>query len=242
MNLPSPETACPTQSEAVCLRDGDRLRIRPVWPSDKARLKRAFYRLSSLSRYRRFLAHKRALSDAELRFFTEVDGHDHYALVAVEQGPAGGEGEMVGAARFVRLDDPPDTAEIAVAVVDDHQRRGIGRLLLERLSQAAFERGIRKIRVHLLAENVPVRRLLDELFGGQALKREGEIMSGEIPLLAPGTVEERAARAPLFELLRLAAEEAVMPINLSLILSRRQLSAIKRRLSDRQRAQAPDAD
>lgn len=242
MSLASHETAFPAQAETVSLGDGGWIRVRPVRSTDKAGFVRAFNRLSSLSRYRRFLGHKRALSDAELRLFTEVDGHDHYALVAVKPGAAGHEGEVVGAARFIRLDDQPETAEIAVAVVDDHQRRGIGRLLLERLSQAAFERGIRKIRVHLLAENLPVRRLLDALFGGQSLEREGEIISGEIPLLAPETLADRVARAPLFELLRLAAEEAVMPINLSLILSQGQLSAFKRRLSNRQEEQEPDAD
>lgn len=237
MNLAFPDVGLPAEAETLSLRDGGRIRIRRVRPSDKARFVRAFSRLSSLSRYRRFLAHKRALSDAELRFFTEVDGHDHYALVAVKQGAAGREGEVVGVARYVCLDGNPDTAEIAVAVVDDHQRRGIGRLLLERLGQAAFEHGIRRIRVHLLAENLPVRRLLDELFGRGALKREGEIISGEIPLLAPETDKSRVARTPVFELLRLAAEEAVMPINLSLTLARGQLSSFKRGLSSRQAQQ-----
>ncbi|HSS62941.1 MAG TPA: GNAT family N-acetyltransferase [Gammaproteobacteria bacterium] len=229
-------------AETVRLPDGGRFLVRPVRPSDKPRFSRAFHRLSNLSRYRRFLGHKRALSDADLRFFTEVDGDDHYALVALEPGANGGEGEVVGAARYIRLDTQPDTAEIAVAVVDDHQRRGIGRNLLERLSGAAFERGIRKIRVHLLAENLPVRRLLEALSGGQGLKRDGEIISGEIPLHPAETPEDRRVRAPLFELLRLVAEEAVLPINLSLILSRVQLSALKRELSSRRKRRQPADD
>lgn len=203
---------------------------------------RAFDRLSSLSRYRRFLAHKRVLSDADLRFFTEVDGHDHHALVAVEQGATGGEGELAGAARYVRLDNQPDTAEIAVAVVDSHQRRGIGRLLLERVLQAAFERGIRRVRVHLLAENLPVRKLLEKLLGAHELERDGSAVSGELPLDAPIPQKGPAAREPLFELLRLAAEEAILPINFSLILSRGQLSALKRRLSSRRPRERSEPD
>lgn len=229
---PAPaECGFSTETEAVTLENGERLCVRRVRPSDKARLVRAFEGLSSLSRYRRFLAQKSALSDADLRFFTEVDGQDHYALVAVAPETAGCDGEVVGAARYIRLDAQPDTAEIAVAVVDAHQRRGIGRLLLERLRQAAYQRGIRRIRVHLLAENLPVRRLLEALFGDQPLECEGEIISGDIPLFAPESENASAARAPAFELLRLAAEGVVMPVSLSLTLSRAQLSALRRELS-----------
>lgn len=219
------------EAEAIALSDGGRLLLRPVRPSDKARFRRAFEKLSSLSRYRRFLAHKNALSDADLRFFTEVDGEQHYALVALEQCHDGKEGELVGAARYVRLDDNSDTAEIAVAVVDAFQRRGIGKLLLERLRQAAYERGIRRIRVHLMAENFAVRKLLESLFGEQPLRRDGDIISGAIPLFAPESETARESRAPVFELLRLAAEEAVLPVTLSLTLSRAQLAAFKCRLA-----------
>jgi GNAT superfamily N-acetyltransferase len=222
-------TTTAAETETVRLADGGLIRIRPVRSSDKPRFARAFGRMSSLSRYRRFLAHKRALSEADLRFFTEVDGDDHYALVALKKGAAGGEGELAGAARYLRLDGRPDAAEIAVVVGDDHQRRGIGRVLLERLSQAAFDRGIRKFRVFLLAENLPVRKLLEELFGGQELKQDGEIFSGEIPLYATDAVEGDFSRAPALELLRLTAAGAVLPIDLSLILSRDQLQAFKRK-------------
>lgn len=219
------------QAEAVALADGGRFLVRPVRATDKDRFRRAFETLSSLSRYRRFLAHKNALSDADLRFFTEVDGEQHYALVALEPRGDGGEGELVGAARYIRLYDDADTAEIAIAVVDAYQRRGIGKLLLERLRQAAYERGIRRIRVHLMADNVPVRNLLESLFGDQPLERDGNIISGEIPLCAPESEAERASRATLFELLRLAAEEAVRPVSMSLTFSKAQLAAMRRRLS-----------
>ncbi len=219
------------QAEAIALSDGGRFLVRPVRATDKGRFRRAFETLSSLSRYRRFLAHKNALSDADLRFFTEVDGERHYALVALKPRGDGGEGELIGAARYIRLDDDADTAEIAVAVVDAYQRRGIGKLLLERLRQVAYERGIRRIRVHLMADNVPVRNLLESLFGDQPLERDGNIISGDIPLFAPESEAERASRAPVFELLRLAAEEAVLPVSLSLTFSKAQLAAMRRRLS-----------
>ena len=58
----------------------------------------AYERLSDESRYRRFLSPHKQLTDAELRYFTEVDHHDHEALVAGDPES----GEWVGVARYVR--------------------------------------------------------------------------------------------------------------------------------------------
>lgn len=217
-------------SESIRLPDGGWIRLRPVRSSDKAAFLRAFDRLSSQSRYRRFLAYKRALTDADLRFLTEVDGDSHYALVAEALEAMNGDGEVVGAARYIRQDGAPETAEIAVTVVDTHQRRGIGTRLLERLLEVAYRAGIRRVQVHLLAENLPVRKLLENLLGMHELERDAGIISGELPLRAPVEPKTREAREPLFELLRLAAEEAVLPVNLTLMFSRRQLKALKRKL------------
>ena len=65
------------------LPDGTPILIRPIEPSDKARLSVALGRLSDATIYRRFLAAKPRLSSAELRYLTEVDGRDHIALVGV---------------------------------------------------------------------------------------------------------------------------------------------------------------
>ena len=113
--------------------------VRPIEPGDKAALAAAFERLSAESRYRRFLSPHGELSAAELRYLTEVDHHDHEALVALD--PATGEG--VGVARYVRDRARPESAEIAVAA-DRWQGRGVGTLLLHRLVDRAREEGIRR--------------------------------------------------------------------------------------------------
>src|SRR5207245_4362935 len=100
----------------------------------------AWDRLSPTSRYRRFLSAKDHLTDREWRYFTEVDGINHFALGAVRH--ADGQEEGLGVARFIRLIDRPTVAEPAVVVADPWQRKGLGRLLLARLVAAASERGI----------------------------------------------------------------------------------------------------
>jgi hypothetical protein len=69
---------------------------------------------------RRFLAPHGRLTESELRYFTEVDHHDHEALVAIDPNT----GHCTGVARYVRSTDDPAVAELAVAVVDGWQRQG----------------------------------------------------------------------------------------------------------------------
>ena len=97
--------------EEVRLRNGDSAVIRLIRPTDKRLLVAGMRRLSAEGRYRRFLVPKNDLSRAELRYFTEVDTLNHFALGARRRG---GRGEGLGIARFVRLENRPDTAEIAI--------------------------------------------------------------------------------------------------------------------------------
>ena len=126
---------------------------------DKAGLAAGFERLSELSRYRRFLSPTARLTATQLAYLTEVDHHDHEALVAVEPSRRHG----LGVARYVRSSEDPDEAEAAVAVADDWQRRGLGTLLLRRLAARAREEGITRFTGLVLESNEPVRHLLRTL-------------------------------------------------------------------------------
>ena len=148
-------TGAPEGSPAV-LRDGPAVLIRPVRSTDAALLADGFARLSAVSRQMRFLGVKKELSAAELRYFTDVDHHDHEALGALDQ--AGGHG--VGIARYIRDADDPQAAEIAVTIVDDWQGRGLGTELLARLSDRARQEGIRRFTALADAGNLPVAALL----------------------------------------------------------------------------------
>ena len=170
----------PTYRETRALTDGTPVSLRLLRASDGASLRLAFERLSPESRYRRFFAHKTALSPNEVEMLTDGDGPDRFAVAAVIQKRNGGD-EIIGVARFVRLVDDPMTAEGAITVIDAFQRNGLGRLLVERLLDGAADRGIERIRFFVLAENHAMLSLLRELApdsgravdlfgGGSALK------------------------------------------------------------------------
>jgi RimJ/RimL family protein N-acetyltransferase len=104
----------------------------------------------------RFLTRKKGLSDAELRYFTDVDHHDHEALAALNHA----DGRGVGIARYIRHADDPHAAEVAITIVDDWQGRGLGTELMTRLSDRARREGIHRFTALVAEDNVAVHGLL----------------------------------------------------------------------------------
>jgi protein lysine acetyltransferase len=135
--------------------------IRPIRADDKRMLTDGLQRLSDASVQRRFLTPKRSFSGTELRYLTEVDGRDHVALVA--ESPTEPVRRLIAVARFVRLLDDPEAAEVAITVADNWQRRGLGSLLSARLAEEARRLGIRRFTATMAADNAPAHRLMARL-------------------------------------------------------------------------------
>lgn len=129
--------------------------IRPIRPDDAPRLEAGLKRLSPETQRRRFLAAKPRLSKSELNYLTEIDGHDHLALVATDH-----DGDIVAVARAIRLKDAPDTAEFAIVVADPLQGHGLGTELVWELAEQAREHGIAKFAGTMLPDNEAARRLM----------------------------------------------------------------------------------
>jgi GNAT superfamily N-acetyltransferase len=164
---------------AATLNDGSEVEIRPLTADDKAGLAAGFERLSELSRYRRFLSPTSRLSAKQLAYLTEVDHHDHEALVAID--PTSHDGLAV--ARYVRSAQNPGEAEFAVAVADDWQRRGLGTALLQELAARARAEGITRFTGFVLKDNQPMRGLLQSL--GEVQQRDAHDGTLEVWLEIP---------------------------------------------------------
>jgi GNAT superfamily N-acetyltransferase len=192
--------------ETATLRDGSRVSLRLVRPSDKELLRRGFERLSPESRYRRFLAAKTELRDAELAYLTEVDGQDHFAVGATTIADDGTE-EGVGIARFIRAPEDPRAAEAAIAVVDDWQRRGLGTLLLSRLAAAARERGIERFGGRALAANEAICGILEQLGSSVRVRTENRelVVDVDLPEVPPDLPAAEPTKTPLQRILALVA-------------------------------------
>src|SRR3954451_9879065 len=156
------------EEERVSLRDGSTVIVRPVRPEDRELFAAGFERMSGESRYRRFMSHKKKLSDRELDFFTRLDHDLHEAIGALDAETGAG----AGVARMHRHPEDPSIAEAAVTVVDDWQGRGLGGVLLERLTARARELGVKHFEATLFTTNKAMLRLFEKL-GCMRLEREG---------------------------------------------------------------------
>jgi len=185
---------------SITLRDGATLRVRPLQPADKDLLTAGFERLSEHSRYRRFMSPMPRLPPALLASLTEIDHRDHEALVAIDRAS----GHLSGIARYIRSTDDPEAAEVAVTVADDWQRRGVGRVLLELLTDRARREGIRRFTALVLADNRSAMGLLSTL-GDTEVRPGGSELRLAIELPA-----HRGIGAQLAEALRAAASGALV--------------------------------
>jgi GNAT superfamily N-acetyltransferase len=182
----------------VRLADASRIGIRPIERGDAPLLLAGFAELSEESRYRRFFTPMRELDDRQLAFLTNVDHHDHEALLAIDVSG----GYCAGVARFVRV--ARDAAEPAVVVGDRWQRLGLGTALLEQLTERARAEGVKRFSGVVLAENEEAIGLPERL--GAARHGSGPEVHFEIDL------SDRDDAGPtLRELLRAMAAGLLAP-------------------------------
>lgn len=199
--------------ERATLRDGTRIVLRLLCPEDKPILEEGFRLLSPESRYARFLTPKPTLSDDELRYLTEVDQEDHFAMGAVlEDGDGSGNPVGLGVARFIRLPELHAHAEAAIAVADSAQHKGLGKLLFLRLCAAAAERGIERFRCEVLGSNNSMAALIARVSPERSIEVGSGVMS--IDMVLPDVTptlphEEHAPEGGLYALFRAAAQNAV---------------------------------
>ena len=170
-------TFTPNYSEALGLRDGTPVTLRLVIPADKPLLARGMDNYSAESRFHRFLYAKLKLTNTDLRYLTEIDGVDLFAIGALNKS-----GDGMGVARFVRFGGDREVAEPAIAVLDDYQNKGLGSLLFNRLMAAARERGIKRFRGSILSSNIPMMHLLHSAAHKICFTYQGAVFEFDMPL------------------------------------------------------------
>ncbi|HKV88731.1 MAG TPA: GNAT family N-acetyltransferase [Candidatus Dormibacteraeota bacterium] len=143
------------------LREGTNVHVRPIVPEDEPLLHEAVASMSERTVYFRFFSPLKRMSDAMAHRLAVVDYNDRFALVAAAHRPNGKE-RIVGVARYDRAQGT-DVAEVAVAVIDEFQRRGLGGALLSILAHVAREHGIRTFSLIVLPENGEMLGLLRKM-------------------------------------------------------------------------------
>jgi acetyl coenzyme A synthetase (ADP forming)-like protein len=182
------EAAIDQTGEAVdvVLRDGSTAHLRPGRGDDRAALLEFYRHLSAESRYFRFFGKPR-VDDIVDDVVRAIDSGDAFTLLAEVDR------RIVAIGQYFP-GDTPDRAEVAFAISDVHQGRGIGTKLLERLGAAARKRGITSFEAYLLYDNQKMRQLFVD--AGFALKWErmdGQITRAILSLNESDELHEKTA-------------------------------------------------
>ncbi len=158
----------------MVLRDGSTLSVRPVRSADEDGLRGFFDRLSDQSRTFRFFTAAASTSDAVARAL-DVDYCHTFGLIAT----SGPEAEVVAHAVYVRTGE--ERAEVAFAIADEVQGRGLGTILLAHLAEAAADNGVEILEAEVLAQN---HRMI-EVFKESGLPVELSSVPGSIHIELP---------------------------------------------------------
>ncbi len=166
----------------VLLRDGAPLRLQAATPGDLDDIKAFYDSLSADSRHLRF--HGFGRTDMAARADAESTGVDRLALISRHDG------RVVAVCSYVGLREP-GVAEVAFAVADDHQGRGIGMRMLEQLAEIAADRGVHRF----IAEVMTSNRAMLGVFAhaGFAVRRRGSFgeLTVSLDITPTETVLER---------------------------------------------------
>lgn len=139
------------------LRDGALLEIRALRPDDRAGMLASISRFSNQALHRRFFAPKRNFSEREIDFYLNVDFTSHVALVALLA--ENGQQVIVGGSRYVVYQ--PGCAEVAFAIDDPHQKRGIATHLISHLISIARAAALREFVAEVLPGNMPMLKVFE---------------------------------------------------------------------------------
>jgi GNAT superfamily N-acetyltransferase len=154
------------------LHAGRRVEIRALRPEDRPDLLAAVGRTSAESLYSRFFGVRRVFSEQEMEFFLNVDFANHVALVAVVE--ESGLPVIAGGGRYIVLQ--PGKAEVAFAVVDQYQGKGIGGALMRHLAAIARVAGIGELIAQVLPDNIPMLKVFEKSGFPVSMKRDPQVV------------------------------------------------------------------
>src|SRR5215216_2828288 len=170
-----PRAPAPAARDVV-LRDGTTMRLRPPERADEERLLAFFEQLSTQSRYLRFHGHVR-LGPQLIEPALDPDWLERGALAGTVAD--GGDERIVALGNYIRLRDPT-RAEVAFAVADELQGKGVGTRLLEQLAREAGTVGVECFVAEVMSENRAMLHVFAE--AGFELTREYDSGVAEVTL------------------------------------------------------------
>ncbi|MCP4678643.1 MAG: GNAT family N-acetyltransferase [Deltaproteobacteria bacterium] len=157
---------------STLLKDGTKVSVRPVHPTEEQKMKEFLYALSKKSVYFRFMSNLKRFSHQQVKNFVYIDHRSEVSVVATVPD-ADGE-EFIGTGGYF-LNPTTNRAETAFAVRDDWHNRGIGSFLLMHLVQIARRNGIAGFTAEVLRANKGMLYVLEKSGCTVHTRPEGDV-------------------------------------------------------------------
>ncbi|HLZ18955.1 MAG TPA: GNAT family N-acetyltransferase [Smithellaceae bacterium] len=141
------------------LKDGRKVFLRPVLPTDEYLILDLFNKLHLDAIYMRFLTHLKTLPEDLLFQLTHIDYNKNFALVALNRED--GKESAIAVSRYGH-DPENDVTDLAVTVREDWQRNGLGKALLSKIMSIGREHGISRFVSMLDPMNDVIKHILRE--------------------------------------------------------------------------------
>jgi acetate---CoA ligase (ADP-forming) len=212
---PTPPATDDLAVSRLVLRDGTLASVRPSVPADYDALRRFFHDLSPQSRRNRFFAMGEPSRGTVERFVDSSDPRQTLTLVASRL--VDGEARIIAVATYVRV--TATAAEVAFAVDDRFQGKGISTLLLERLAVHATSHGFLAFHASILGDNAAMRDVFRDSGFAIRSSTDGGVVELQLSLSASAkgvvSAERRHQRATAESIRPLLAPRAVAVIGAS---------------------------
>jgi acyl-CoA hydrolase/L-amino acid N-acyltransferase YncA len=165
----------PVRLEEEIEIDGQAVMIRPGKPVDERRIQEHYYSLPKEDVVSRFFGQKTIFARKDVELRSQIDYVNSLSLVAVVG--EFGFGRVVAVAESMRL-ETINMSEVAFSVSPEFQGKGLGKLFLRKLADAARESGI----AGLIAYTFPTNQAMINLFKTLPYKVKKQLEDGELVL------------------------------------------------------------
>ncbi|MCK4470132.1 MAG: GNAT family N-acetyltransferase, partial [Desulfobacterales bacterium] len=164
----------PLDLEETVEIEGEPVTVRPAKPVDERRIQEHFYNQEKSDIISRFFHEKKSFVREEAEGMSQIDYIKDLTLVAVV-GESGFE-SVVAVGEYL-LDEAKNVAEVAFSVNRKYQEKGIGRILMRKLSEAARENGIAGFIAYTSPQNQAMIRLFKSLPYKTKTFFDGDVLS-----------------------------------------------------------------
>ncbi len=152
---------------------GESITIRPAKPVDERRIQEHFYNLDKDDIYSRFFQARSRFVRDDLESMFHIDYIKNLTLLAVVG--EFGFGKVVAVGEYL-LDPARNIAEIAFSVSKEWQGKGLGKIIIQKLSEAARENGISGLVAYTLPRNQGMLKLFKGLPYKTTTEYDGEVV------------------------------------------------------------------